>query len=81
MQLVKRIQLRRTELLDNLCIQSKNLYNVALYETRNYFFSEGKPLFYHDLWNLLKEHKNHIIAYELVKTPAIAEVLQMTLQN
>ena len=60
MQLVKRIQLHKNKLLEDLCIKSKNLYNVALFETRKYFFVNGKPLYYNDLWKLLKEHKNYL---------------------
>ena len=76
MQLVKRIQLRKTELLDKLCIKSKNLYNVALYETRRYFFNEGKPLFYRDLWRLLKEHKNYLEFKEIAGSHPPQQVLK-----
>ncbi len=76
MQLVKRIQLRKIEILDNLCIKSKNLYNVALYETRIYFFKEGKPLFYRDLWKLLKEHKNYLEFKEIAGSHPPQQVLK-----
>jgi len=52
MQLVKQVRLKPSRLLDELSIVSKNLFNVANYEVRQYFFKSGKWLRYNTLYNL-----------------------------
>ena len=57
MQLVRQIQLKPTPLLDDLCIRSKNLFNVATFTVRQHLLEEKTWIRYYDLWKLLKSHK------------------------
>ena len=56
MQLVRQIQIKCSKLLDELCFISKNLYNVANYEIRQFFFKTGRWFRYFDLYHKLKSH-------------------------
>ena len=42
-----------------LCRLSKNLYNVALYSIRQYFFAEGKFLRYESNYHAVKDNENY----------------------
>ena len=44
--------------LDELCFLSKNLYNVALYHTRQYYKETGKYLSYNKLVKILSYSNN-----------------------
>ena len=39
---------------DKLCFQSKNIYNQALYNVRQYYFNHKKYLNYYGNYNLTK---------------------------
>lgn len=47
----------RYELLDNLCFHTKNLYNAALYEIRQYYFETKKYLNYYAVDKKFKREK------------------------
>ena len=57
MQLTQQIILnnkhRWYSMLDELCFKSKNLYNYALYQTRQYYKNTNKYLSYYELNTLL----------------------------
>ncbi|MFX0103165.1 MAG: hypothetical protein ACFFCS_26610, partial [Candidatus Hodarchaeota archaeon] len=59
MMLAKRVQLPATRLLSDLCTRSNNLYNVAMYYTRQEFFHLGNWLRYGDLYFMLRFHHNY----------------------
>lgn len=47
----------RYKLLDDLCFHTKNLYNAALYEIRQYYFETKKYLNYHAVDKKFKQEK------------------------
>lgn len=53
---------------------SKNLYNSALYEVRQYFFDNGEYLNYYDVYPRLKDNKNYQILYSQVAQQTIRRV-------
>ena len=59
MQLVKQVQLKRSKLLDELCLLSKNLFNIANYMIRQEFFKTGKWIRYNTLYHHLKSHPTY----------------------
>ncbi len=60
MQLVQQIQIKRSSLLDEMSLASKNLFNVATYVVRQHLFKSKTWLRYGDLWNFLKEHDTYL---------------------
>ncbi len=60
MQLVRQIQMKKSPFLDEITFLSKNLFNVATYEVRQQFFTNGKWLRYNTLWKLLRKHDAYI---------------------
>lgn len=60
MILVRQVQKKRTILLDNITHASKNLYNVALYTTRQRFFKNRHWIRYNNLWKMLKNHPDYL---------------------
>lgn len=52
----------RYKLLDDLCFHTKNLYNAALYEIRQYYFETKKYLNYYAVdKSLSKKRKKNIM--------------------
>ena len=45
--------------LSALCRLSKNLFNLALYESRQYFFAQRKRLSYESNYHLCKQNENY----------------------
>ena len=60
MKLAKRVQLPASTLLGNLCIKSRNLYNVATWYVRQDFINLGNLLFYDDLYVMLRDHPCYV---------------------
>ena len=54
MQLVEQHILKKTKELDELCFNSKNLYNRSLYIVRQYFFDNEKYIGFKNLYNQIK---------------------------
>lgn len=56
-----------------LCRLSKNMYNVALYNVRQYFFAERKRLPYESNYHLSKENEN----YKLLNTDIAQQTMKV----
>ncbi|RMF23327.1 MAG: transposase, partial [Cyanobacteria bacterium J083] len=69
---LRRLKLQEFKALTALCRLSKNLYNVALYETRQYFLAERKRLSYESNYHICKSNEN----YRLLGT----EIAQQTMK-
>ncbi len=61
--LTNRLKLNRTEFdaLKALCRLSKNLFNVGLYNVRQYFFTKKKFLRYESSYHYAKSNENYIL--------------------
>ncbi|NEU73737.1 IS200/IS605 family element transposase accessory protein TnpB [Hassallia byssoidea VB512170] len=59
--------------LKELCRLSKNLYNVGLYNVRQYFFEERKHLRYESAYHLCKENEN----YQALNTDIAQQTLKV----
>lgn len=59
--------------LEELCRLSKNMYNVALYNVRQYFFTERKRLTYESNYHLSKENEN----YKLLNTDIAQQTMKV----
>ena len=69
----------RFEDLQNICRLSKNLYNVALYKTRQQFFEDGKFLTAFSLDGILR--KNQDIDYNALPQKVSQQTLKMVERN
>lgn len=69
---IRRLSKQQYQILKELCQYSNNLYNVALYNIRQYFFNEKQFLTYESNYYECKENEN----YELLQ----AGVAQQTLK-
>ncbi len=49
------------ETLREMCRYAKNLYNVALYSIRQYFFLEGRYLRYESNYHAVKDNENYTL--------------------
>jgi len=76
MKLAKRVQLKPTGLLEDLCIKSRNLYNVANWYVRQDFFNLGNRLFYGDLYVMLRRHANYAGLQDMAGSHAPQQVLR-----
>ena len=76
MKLAKRVQLKPTGLLEDLCIKSRNLYNAANWYVRQDFFNLGNRLFYGDLYAMLRRHANYIGLQDMAGSHAPQQVLR-----
>ena len=76
MKLAKRIQLRATRVLGDLCIKSRNLYNVANWYVRQDFFTLGNRLYYTDLYVMLRGHRTYVGLQQMAGAHAPQQVLR-----
>jgi len=81
MQLVRQVQFKRSQLLDDITFLSKNLYNVAIYTVRQRFFKDRHWIRYHELWNLLKSHDLYQKLQETCGSHPPQQVLQQVDRN
>lgn len=81
MQLVRQIQFKPTKLLDDLCVRSKNLFNVATYTVRQRFFEDRHWIRYNELWKILKDHHNYKELEELAGSHPPQQVLKQVDRN
>jgi putative transposase len=65
--------------MDNLCFQSKNLYNSALYKIKQEYLISGKYLRYIDLEKLFRDENN--IDYFAIPTATSQQILRLLDQN
>ena len=59
--------------LSALCRLSKNLFNVALYESRQYFFAERERLTYESSYHICKSNEN----YRLLNTDIAQQTMKV----
>ena len=81
MQLVQQIQLKRNNLLDNITLLSKNLYNVATFTVRQQFFKDRHWTRYYKLWTLLKKHETYKNLENTYGSHSPQQVLKQVDQN
>jgi putative transposase len=65
--------------VDKLCFQSKNLYNAALYQIKQEYFSSGKIIRYHELERHFKE--NNQADYRALPNNSSQQILQLLDRN
>ena len=56
---IRNLSKQQYEILKEMCWTSKNLYNVALYNIRQYYFSEKKFLNYESNYHECKNNENY----------------------
>lgn len=79
MQLTYKYQINYTDDLNQLFINSKNLYNQALYTVKQSLKNDNKFLFYNDLDKIMKETYNleDKINYRLLKAQVSQQILKL----
>ena len=70
---LRRLNKQEFNALAALCRLSKNLFNVALYETRQYFFAERKRLSYESNYHICKSNEN----YRLLNTDIAQQTMKV----
>ncbi|PHS36631.1 MAG: transposase [Alkaliphilus sp.] len=60
-QQLKHLSADEYKAIRDLCFLSKNMYNVALYNIRQYYFLEKKYLSYESNYKLCKDNENYIL--------------------
>jgi putative transposase len=70
---LRRLSTQEFNALSALCRLSKNLFNVALYECRQYFFAEKKRLAYESNYHLCKSNEN----YRLLNTDIAQQTMKV----
>lgn len=58
-QQLNKLSANEYKALKELCFLSKNMYNVALYNIRQYYFEEKKRLTYNSNYHLCKDNENY----------------------
>ena len=70
---IRRLTTQEFVALRELCRLSKNMYNVALYNVRQYFFAERKRLTYESNYHVCKENEN----YKLLNTDIAQQTMKV----
>ncbi len=70
---IRRLSKQEFDALTTLCRLSKNLFNVALYESRQYFFAERKRLSYESNYHICKSNEN----YRLLNTDIAQQTMKV----
>ena len=70
---LRRLSKQEFNALSALCRLSKNLFNVALYECRQYFFQERKRLTYESNYHICKMNEN----YRLLNTDIAQQTMRV----
>jgi IS605 OrfB family transposase len=70
---LRRLSKQEFNALSALCRLSKNLFNVALYECRQYFFAEKKRLTYESNYHICKSNEN----YRLLNTDIAQQTMRV----
>jgi IS605 OrfB family transposase len=70
---LRRLSQQEFKALSALCRLSKNLFNVALYECRQYFFQERKRLSYESNYHICKSNEN----YRLLNTDIAQQTMRV----
>ncbi|MGL5943178.1 MAG: RNA-guided endonuclease InsQ/TnpB family protein [Waterburya sp.] len=70
---LRRLSKQEFGFLTALCRLSKNLFNVALYECRQYFFQERKRLTYESNYHICKSNEN----YQMLNTDIAQQTMKV----
>ncbi|MBD2616522.1 IS200/IS605 family element transposase accessory protein TnpB [Nostoc punctiforme FACHB-252] len=70
---LRRLSQQEFKALTALCRLSKNLFNVALYECRQYFFTQRKRLTYESNYHICKSNEN----YRLLNTDIAQQTMKV----
>jgi transposase len=70
---LRRLSQQEFNALTALCRLSKNLFNVALYESRQYFFTQRKRLTYESNYHICKSDRN----YRLLNTDIAQQTMKV----
>ena len=70
---LRRLNQQEFNALTALCHLSKNLFNVALYESRQFFFQERKRLTYESNYHICKSNEN----YRLLNTDTAQQTMKV----
>ncbi len=70
---LRRLSRQEFDTLTALCRLSKNLFNVALYECRQYFFADRKRLSYESNYHICKSNEN----YQLLNTDIAQQTMKV----
>jgi putative transposase len=70
---LRRLSQQEFKALTALCRLSKNLFNVALYECRQYFFAQRKRLTYESNYHICKSNEN----YRLLNTDIAQQTMKL----
>ncbi len=81
MQLVRQVQLKRSKILDEITLLSKNLFNVATYTVRQRFYSDKYWVRYNELWDLLKNHESYFKLKDICGSHPPQQVLKQVDRN
>jgi len=76
-QLTEQIHHKNSPELSHLCHLAKNLYNLANFHYRQFFFKLEEFLSYYDLQVILKDHE----AYKSIPAQTSQQILRLVIQN
>ena len=76
-QLTEQIQLKKTPELSHLCHLAKNLYNLANFHYRQFFFHLDEFINYYDLQIILKENE----VYKVLPAQTSQQILRLVMEN
>lgn len=76
-QQLKHLSANEYKALRELCTLTKNMYNVALYNVRQYYFTEKKFLVYNSNYHLCKENEN----YSMLNSNSAQQVMKVVDRN
>ena len=77
MKLTEIIQVKKSKELSLLCYLAKNLYNVANFHYRQFFFHLDEFINYYDLQVILKDHKT----YKILPAQTSQQILRLVIKN
>ena len=76
-QQLKHLTISEYKALRELCFLSKNIYNVALYNVRQYYFTENKFLNYESNYHLCKANEN----YAMLDSNSAQQIMKVVDRN
>jgi transposase, IS605 OrfB family, central region len=76
-QQLKHLSANEYKALRELCILTKNMYNVALYNVRQYYFTEKKFLGYNSNYHICKENEN----YSMLNSNSAQQIMKVVDRN
>jgi putative transposase len=77
MLLSEQIQVKKTPALSKVCHLAKNLFNLANFHYRQFFFNLEEFLNYYDLQVILKDHS----AYKALPAQSSQQILKLVIRN